>query len=102
MPARVGDALLFARERAHLRAVFRERFDDAAKPGIGDIRYGADLCVSDRGGDFRLPVQYRDRTQSFNTNGSWTSSPSSHQTLFVWRYSPIDSIPFARPMPLCL
>ena len=40
--------------------------------------------------------------QAFRTNGSCTSSESSHQTLFVCRYSSTPSMPFWRPMPLDL
>ena len=47
------------------------------------------------------PVQRR-RHQTFRTNGSWISSPSSSHTDFVCRNWSIASMPLRRPVPLSL
>ena len=81
---------------------------DAARSGSAD-QLGSRRKIREEGGRARLETseserraRLRMRAQIFSTNGSCTSSESSHQTLFVCRYSSIASAPFARPMPLCL
>jgi hypothetical protein len=37
--------------------LFPQRVDNATKPGVGDVRDRADICVSDCVGDLRLPIK---------------------------------------------